>query len=364
MNKIFVILVLILSTYCQIWHSEVNGYNKGEPNNGYSGIYGLYMNDFYLCSERKYRVHYEKDEKTTWSQEFTACQTAGIGRHIDGIAISGGLKYRGRTEGSNWLGEITGYNTTDFWFGHCGTLKSPLCSILIDGGEYYRSAHNLSAESSYEKIVAENVIYNLFKLKKIFNFDKEIEIYKDSTLNIGVILLNTSKINFDGDLIFQVENKKLIDSNYNRLISNKLKKHINEVIDFDFDKVKNYTEINFFNNGLPNGTVSINFKWPQNLIEIHVGSKIQAIHYSYRGGFRISIHINDAKLLLPKIKKTLIVLYKYTGRKIPEELFSEFNTFEQIEDIINDLDMDSIIAEEIIFYTILSSVLPYDDEFK
>ena len=36
-------------------------------------------------------------------------------------------------------------------------------------------------------------------------------VYKDSTLNIGVIVLNTSKINFDGDLIFQVENTKLID---------------------------------------------------------------------------------------------------------------------------------------------------------
>ena len=88
--------------------------------------------------------------------------------------------------------------------------------------------------------------------------------------------------------------------------------------------------------------------------------KIQAVHYSYRGGFRIKISLNDVNTFLPKIQKVLKVLYKYKGRKIPEELFSEFKSFVQIEYLINDLDADSVIAEEIILYLILSAILPYD----
>ena len=89
--------------------------------------------------------------------------------------------------------------------------------------------------------------------------------------------------------------------------------------------------------------------------------KIQAVHYSYRGGFRIKISLNDVNTFLPKIQKVLKVLCKYKKRKITEKLFSEFNSFGQIEYIINDdLDADSVIGEGIILYLILSAILPYD----
>ena len=204
------------------------------------------------------------------------------------------------------------------------------------------------------------VIQNLFlEDKSPYNYDVETLIFQDSTTNIKLLLLNTSKINFDGDILIQVENDIIIDSNYNRLISDKLKSHLNKVIDFDYDKIRNFIEEKF-STGLRNGTISITFNWSQKLVEIYIASKIQAIHYSYRGGFRINIRLNDVNLLLPKIQKILIVLYKYKGGKIPEELISEFNSFEKIEDIINDLDTDAIIAEEIILFQILSSILPYN----
>ena len=362
MIKIFIFIFLIFYIYGQIWHSEVNGYDTKEPYNGYSGIYRISFTDFYLCSERKYRVHYFQDNPLTWSQEFTACQPAGVeGRLIDGITVSGGLTYMGRTEGSNWLGEVTGYDITEFYNGYSGTLKSPLCGFLIKGKEIYRSGHNLTYGSSNENYVAKNVINNLFqKEETTFSYDKEIEIHRDSMLNITVLLLNTSKLNFDGDILIQVEVDKVIDANYDRLISDKLKKHIYEAMNFDLDQIKNYVEDKFFANSLRNGTVSINFNWFKKLIEIDTGCKLQSNHYSYRGGFRINIRLNEIDALLPKIQKLLKVLYKYKGRKIPEELLSRFNCFEKIEDIINDLDVDAVIAQEIIFYFILSYVVPYD----
>ena len=360
MVKILILLLIIFYINSQFWHSELNGYDIYEHNNGYSGIYGLPFTDFYLCSERKYRVHYSSDDPLTWSQEFTACQPAGIGRFIDAITVSGGLKYRGRAIDTHWLGEMTGYNISDLFYGYSGTLKTPICSFLVEGGDYYRSGHNFTYGSSDEHSVAKKVIQNLFlEDKSPYNYDVETLIFQDSTSNIKLLLLNTSKINFDGDILIQVENDIIIDSNYNRLISDKLKSHLNKVIDFDYDKIRNFIEEKF-STGLRNGTISITFNWSQKLVEIDIASKIQAIHYSYRGGFRINIRLNDVNLLLPKIQKILIVLYKYKGGKIPEELISEFNSFEKIEDIINDLDTDAIIAEEIILFQILSSILPYN----
>ena len=104
------------------------------------------------------------------------------------------------------------------------------------------------------------IIYLNWK-KSSFSYDSDKEIYRDSLINIKLLLLNASKVNFNGDIIIQVENDKIIDANYDGLISNKLKRYINEVINFDYEKVKNYIEDKFFSRGLRNGTLSINFNW-------------------------------------------------------------------------------------------------------
>ena len=360
MNIIYIFSVLIFYINCQYWFNEINGFNEGEGREGNAGSVFVSFADFYLCSERKYRVHYLNDAKEVWSQEFTACQPVGIGRHIDAITISGGLHYNCYVQGIRWLGQVTGYNISDFINGYGGNWEGAIRCIAIEGGDYYRSGYNLDIESSNEFFVAKKVIYNLFQEEKTaLNYDNETEINIGSKFNISVILLNTSKINLEGKIIVKVESSKIIDANYNGLMSDNLKKRINKVIDFDYDKIKFFLENKFYKEGLRNGTVAINSKWSENLIEIDAGSKITGDHYSYRGGFRFLIRLKDDIELLSKIQNILKALFRFSGKKIPKELLSDFNSFRQIEPLINELGINSIIAEEIIIYLILNPVLIY-----
>ena len=73
-KNIINILFLLLTSKCQNWWDEVNGHLIDDSNYGFAGSFGHLFTDFYLCSDRKYRVHYLNDK---WSEEFTACQPAG-----------------------------------------------------------------------------------------------------------------------------------------------------------------------------------------------------------------------------------------------------------------------------------------------
>ena len=205
MNKIFLFLVLILYINCQYWFDEVNGFNEGEDSNGYAGgAHNTYFADFYLCSERKYRVHYQGDDKELWSQEFTACQPAGNGKHIDGITISGGLPYNGRGK-TSWFGRVSRYDIYDYDWGYSGNLREALTCIAIDGGDYYRSGYNTEIDSSNEFFVAQKVIKELFHVEKsILNYENETDINIMPKFNISVVLLNTSKINLEGKITIKL----------------------------------------------------------------------------------------------------------------------------------------------------------------
>jgi hypothetical protein len=360
MNIIYIFSVLIFYINCQYWFDEINGFNEGEGREGYAGSANALFADFYLCYERKYRVHYQNDATGVWSQEFTACQPVGVGRHIDAIAISGGLQYNCHVQGMGWLGRVTGYDVFERKNGYAGNTKNIIQCITIEGGDYYRSGYNLTIESSNEFFVAKRVIYNLFQEETTdLNYENETEINIGSKFNISVILLNTSKINLEGKITVKVETSKIISANYNGLMSDNLKKRINKVIDFDYDKIKFFLENKFYKEGLRNGTVAINSKWSENLIEIDAGSKITGDHYSYRGGFRFLIRLKDDIELLSKIQNILKTLFRFSGKKIPKELLSDFNSFKQIEPLMNELGINSIIAEEIILYLILNPVLIY-----
>ena len=131
-------------------------------------------------------------------------------------------------------------------------------------------------------------------------------------------------------------------------MSENLKRHLNKVIDFDYDKIKNFFEANFYMHGLRNGTISIIPKWSENLIEIDVGSKIKGEHYSYRGGFRFIIRLNEDTELLSKIQNILKTLFKFSGKNFQKNCLYDFKSYKQIEPIMNELDINSIIAVEII----------------
>ena len=348
---------LIFFIKCEKWWSELNKHSIDDPW-GYSGSHPDPFTDFYLCSERKYRVHYQGDDNKTWSEEFTACKPSGNARLIDAIAISGGEKYAARID-YDWQEEITEY---DIFHknGYTGEFGRELYGLYVFGDEYYRSGF-YTTFSSNENEVAKRITYNFVQKNFSFFYENETEIYNDTAINITVKLLNSSKLNFDGAMTAKIENNKTIISNYDRLITNNLNNLLKEAIDIDINKTKTSFENLFINLGIENGNIAINFYWSQNIIEIDVCSKIQNNFYSYREGFRMNINLNseDSELLL-KIQKIFKVIYKYAGKKVQSnirEILSYNKSFIEFEEVINDLDIYSTIAEEAILFAIISDIL-------
>ena len=117
------------------WWPHVNGYDLNDVNDGFAGSSNVPAVDFYLCSERNYRVHYLGDDPMNWSKNFSNCDPVGIGRIIDGICLYGPKSYKGRLHhGVNWMGVIKGCNI-DEKDGFAGKLGSPLACIAINGKE-------------------------------------------------------------------------------------------------------------------------------------------------------------------------------------------------------------------------------------
>ena len=353
MYKIFIILVLIFDIKNEIWNPEVNGHDINDSTNGYTKtIYPI--SDFYLCSERQYRVHFLDGN---WSKEFTACQPAGGDQQIDGIAISGELKYGGKIS-SGWLENSSGYNISDNENGYVGIFNKPLYAIFIFGDEYYRIACE-TYDSSHEKSVAGRVIKNLFD--KIYNKDEK-DIYRDNNINITISFINIKDINYGGKITMKIENDEIIYKSYNNSISDSLNQILKEAINLDIKDIESIFENDLSKNGLHNGNIAINFNWAQNTIEIDICSKIMPNYYSYRGGFRLSIYLKKEDFVLSKINTIFKILFKNYGKKISpniNELLLNFNSIKNIDDIIDHLDIFSNVAEEIIFFTILSSILNF-----
>ena len=67
------------------------------------------------------------------------CKPVGIGRPIDGIAISGGKGYQVRLKNGRWLGMVYGYDIEDLNKGMAGILGKERDGILITGGERYNA---------------------------------------------------------------------------------------------------------------------------------------------------------------------------------------------------------------------------------
>ena len=358
--KIIILLLYLLSIKAQTWYDEINGHNKNDGINGYAGSSNSRIHDFYLCSDRKYRVHYLNDK---WSEEFTACQPAGnCENKIDAIAISGGkgFYYRKNAETIWSTINITKYdiNSED---GYGGILGEPMNAILIYGDDYYRTAFNID-KCTNEKYVAKNLIRPLFEKGEIdINYDENI-IDNSNYKKITIQLVNISEINFKGKIIIRIKNNSINDEDFGEDISSDLKKQIKEEIPIneDLDFLKSLF-IDYFNQSLGNGTIIINFNWLQKKIGIDVAIKVDSNHYGYRGGYRINIYLSneDSELLL-KVKNVCKIFLKISGKKIPssiKEILLNFNNFENVNSIMNFLDTYSSKAEEVILLLILSPFL-------
>ena len=360
-KNIINILFLLLTSKCQNWWDEVNGHLIDDSNYGFAGSFGHLFTDFYLCSERKYRIHYLNDETNNWSQEFTACQPVGnCKQYIDGIAISGGKRYCVRANNISyelWQKEKTGYNISNN-DGFGGKYGQAIDGIYIYGDDYYRSGHYF-IKCSNEKEVAKNVTYDIFRAN-ISNIEYiETSIYNNKNNNITVQLLNLSKINFKGSITIKIEKNKTIDSDWGGLIGNNIKNLLKKSIDININDLKNSFEKLFCKN-MANGNIAINFIWSQRKIEIDTSTKILPDNYSYRGGFRINIYLNENSELLSKIKIICEIFLKYCGKKSIlsiKELLSDFNSYDKLDIIMNELGIYSNMAEGVILLKILSQML-------
>ena len=366
MKNYIILLVLFNIIKTEVFYAEeVNGHNISDKSNGYSFFKNFILTDFYLCSERYYRVHYINDKKENWSREFTACQPVGNGQSIDGISISGGLEYGIRHELKKWKKGITKYNFSEE-DGYAGEIGDEIDAIYIYGDEIYR-AGQVNSDCTNENEVAKRLISVLFKkeYKYIYNFFYEKETYinleKETKINVTVKLLKPFEINYKGKITYKNENYKLVDSNCNNTISTNLKKIINESINLDIIPVEKYIEENFTKRIISSGDIMINFNWTHNKIELEVGSKINVNYHGYRGGFRINFCLDDEDSnLLSRIKKICLIIFQYSGKKVPDEikkLLSSPIGYKDLEDILNSLGSFSIIAEKLIFYDILSCLV-------
>ena len=365
MNNIIIILILFLAIKGEHWWPEVDGYTYYDKDNGYAGSPPYIMNGFYLCSERIYRVHYLNDDNDTWSEEFSACEPVGIDREIDIISINGDLKYEVYTD-KGWLGSI--YNVYD-GFRYAGNLNLSIMAITIEGGERYRSSDDfLPNLCTDDKILSKRIIYNLFDYNSTsdFDYDNETTIISNENIKVSAILLKPRNLNFKGSIKIKIEKTKIKKANYNWILSKDYYNILNTEIEFNINYIKEHFENQILNNGLDNGDIIFNFKWPEKLIEIDVGSKIAHNHYGYRGGFRIKIYLSDENLaIFSTIKKIFKCLVRFSGKRIPNDinkLLSNLDSFRKVEELIQFLGIYSVALEETILFIILSKLLFFEKE--
>ena len=370
MKKYLIFLILINTIKSEAFYAkEVNGHNIEDEKNGYSSHGNFILTDFYLCSERKYKVHYLGEDDDKWSEEFTACQPVGNGKSIDGLSISGGLEYGIRHELRFWIRNITKYNISEK-DGFAGQLGDEIDAVYVYGDEIYR-AGQINSDCSHENEVAKRLIAAFFKKNykyeyNNFSYENEINIYfeKDTKIKVTVKLLKPYEINYKGKLTYKSEFQKLINSNCNKTISTNLKKILNDTINLDITSIEKFIEAIFADRVIIWGDIMINFNWAHNKIELEEGSKItigEICHNSYRGGFRINFYLNDEdSKLLYRIKIICLIIIQYSGKWVPNTikkiLTSDSTVFKDFEEVLNSLGSFSIIAEQVIFFEIISTL--------
>ena len=356
MLKYFLFILLLSVIKSETWEAPVWGFDQNDWKNGIAGRPGYSITGFYLCGGRNYRVHYLGDPKDSWTGEYSWCDPVGLGKPIDGIAISGGKWYGVRRKKGKWIGNVNGYDIKDSKNGYAGILGVEIDAIIVQGGDEYRICHG--GTSSVPEQVANRVVNNIFGVSKSYNYDWETTVVNNRMTEVKVKLMSKWNINYDGAIKFVIENNSLKEVDWGGLIGDDLYKSLKEAIGFDINNVK-YKFEKGFTEGMANGNVVINIYWVQRKIEIDTGIKITKDSTSIRNGFRITIHIKDNDDIFGKIKKVIKIFVFALGEFLNNILrlmtsFS-FGNFEQIPQLIPQAVMGQFIA--IIFVLMLGSAL-------
>lgn len=329
-----ILFFFIVDIHCEAWFNEINGADTGNGKTGYAGSKGKSITSFYLCGERHYRVHYLGDDEKTWDIERWNCDPTEVSRKIDAIAISGGKGYRVRLNNGKWQPMVYGFDINDSNNGYAGVLGKSIDAILIEGGEYYRSAYG---ETPLNVEQSEKVIKNLFGFSYKLSYDKSTNIINNEKVKVDAKLLHNWEINCDGSIKFNVVNNKLKNVNFGGSIDLDLNQILKSEIDINVIDIKT-TISNAYKKGVENGYTSMTFHWVESKVDIDTGIKINDQHSSFRQGFRITIYFKDDNEYLKKIKKSVEVFMKGLElfiKYLIDKILSAFSSVTQLNEIMN-----------------------------
>ena len=356
------------------WFPPVSEYNTDDYDNGFAGTSNEPVIDFYLCGERKYRVHYLDDPPLNWSKDFSNCDPVGIGRLIDGICIDGTRSYKGRQYiAPRWMRIIKGCNTSNSIDGFVGKLGTPLSCIAINGGNYYRIASEKvgsnNITSSNPKNCSDRIIGNIFgkNVKNFANYTEEYELdlseekSKNNKFHYFICkikLINNTNLNLDGDGIkFIVNNKNIDYSSWGGKEINKyFIKQLKNIINFDInEETKKFEKI--MANEIQYGIVIIHAFYKDKKIQIDIGIKIKPNRINnhlegYRGGIRFNLELIENSEFINIIKKIIELTSRYINERenILDKLKS-FNNTEQLDEITKLISpFDSLLNQIILLY--------------
>ena len=363
------ILKLLLLINCDTWFGGGDGYDTENHQSGYAGSSNAKIVDFYLCSKRKYKVHFLGDDEKKWSKEYSNCDPVGEGRYIDGFAVDGEEQYMGRLYlAPNWQVAVIGNNISNDEF--VGELGKNLACIAIDGEEFYRVAYYRNIDGKYTELkpsnpknVTDRIINLLFEneVKNVaeYGIENELNINENKLFKADIILLNIYELYIsDGGIKIIFENMQCIYSDWGENIGSYLNKKIKDKINIDFNKERKYFEF-IISNETIHGIVIIHSFWNEGKIQIDSGIKAVNNVPSFRGGYRMNIYLKNNKDLITKIKDIFEIFINYEDikkRKIIKEKLKDFNDIKHISDIINHFSQKSnIIISGIILLLVLKS---------
>ena len=367
-SKILFIFTFLIRVKSENWWSKVTGYDTEDHNHGYAGASFRKAVDFYLCGKKKFRVHYEGDDKSTWSKNFSNCDPVGIGKSIDGICIYSHDSYKGRLyRGQNWMGTYKGCNISDDDFGYVGELGTPLACLAIFGSDEYRIGYLADGEkpkSSYEKCLAERIILNIFgdNVNPILEYENENKIdfgNKNKLFDATVQLLHNNEINTDkSEVKIIVSQENMVYSNWGFQITNYLNKRFKENLNFDINEEKRKFET-MIADQLMNGIVTIISFLNKGKIQFELVTKPNYDFTAFRGGCRFNFFMKNDEKLISFIKKAIKILLRYSPdieeRKNILDKLKYFNEIFELDEIIKLMPFSYSAIIQIIFLYIIKS---------
>jgi len=331
-----ILITLLVSIKSEMWYDEVRGSDKNNRRYGYAGLEGNEITGFYLCGNRRYRVHLLNDPPFLWTREFTACEPVGNGRPIDGISISGGLGYQVRLKNGDWLGKVYLYNPRDTQNGMAGILGREIDSILVEGGDRYSVC--IGGYSSSPEEVAKRVTRNWLGLSANFDFKGKQVLIDNYQMKVEGEVLRIYELEFDGPIKLIIENSRIKDFSCGGIKFSEINELFEKVLGDSFKAFRNW-KISF-PLSMENGQVTINIYYALKKIEFIAATKIKKDFGLFRGGFKVTFQVKEHPNNRALMRHLLLRFRPYVRKERKEEYstsVANVNTFSGLPRVINNM---------------------------